>query len=337
MNEKKEECERHLSREDSRKITKHSCRANHLPDEPKEQQRRPRDVEKKNHRDRKCSDNNLHSAQDHGKECDKFKSQVRDEDRDKGRDKDRQNLKDREMNREREKDMEIDSPRVMEKDKKKQRDKERERPKQGEESNKTVIRKSNIKVSAETEGWGKTAQPVSASENPVLSDMAPRRAYPGTLWFRRQKTYAGMTLAWRLLSAINPVPIIMDREKISEDEEGKIMDNILEELDAMLAEHYTWWQVNKEHAQALLEEHRSTNPNLDPLKAELAELELLTADELDKICAVKSNILKNEEKIQKLSMTIIIVSLAAERFGLEEKRALPYTMNIRVSKIQQLK
>ncbi|XP_053283090.1 TRAF3-interacting protein 1-like [Pleuronectes platessa] len=421
MNEKKEECERHLSREDSRKITKHSCRANHLPDEPKEQQRRPRDVEKKNHRDRKCSDNNLHSAQDHGKECDKFKSQVRDEDRDKGQDKDRQNLKDREMNREREKDMEIDSPRVMEKDKKKQRDKERERPKQGEESNKTVIRKSNIKVSAETEGWGKTAQPVSASENPgrkpllssaeglrqrctireqdesvsegfrdaqltqssvppengdtvvssVLSDMAPRRAYPGTLWFRRQKTYAGMTLTWRLLSAINPVPIIMDREKISEDEEGedkqffkeaavhppphapdikvnlsppcleskeqnwvseaalnreedavtrevewlhlsiqsvscsflplgKIMDNILEELDAMLAEHYTWWQVNKEHAQALLEEHRATNPNLDPLKAELAELEQLTADELDKICAVKSNILKNEEKIQKL-------------------------------------
>ena len=39
------------------------------------------------------------------------------------------------------------------------------------------------------------------------------------------------------------------------------------------------------------------------------------------------------------SMTAIMVSLAAERFGLEEKRAvkLPYTMNNRVSKIHQLR
>ncbi|XP_060923519.1 TRAF3-interacting protein 1-like [Limanda limanda] len=409
MNEKKEECEQ------SKKITKHSCKGNHLPDEPKEQQRRLRDVEKKHQRDRKCSDKHPPSAQDHGKECDKHKSQ------DQVRDKDRQNLKDREMDREREKDMEKDSSRVMEKDKKKQRDKERERPKQGEEGNKTVNRKSKAKVPAETEGWGKTAQPVPASENPgrkplpssaeglgqrckireqdesvregfrdaklpqssippkngdtvvslVQSDMAPSRACPETLRFKRQKTYPGMTLAGRLLSAINPVPIIMDREKLSEDEEGedkqffkeatvhppphapdikvdlspscpeskeqnlvseaalkkeedavtrevewlhssiqtvscsflplgKIMDNILEDTDAMLTEHHTWRQVNKEHAQALLEEHRATDPTLDPLKAELAELEQLTADELDKICAVKSNILKNEEKIQKL-------------------------------------
>ncbi|KAL7880375.1 hypothetical protein SRHO_G00026290 [Serrasalmus rhombeus] len=38
-------------------------------------------------------------------------------------------------------------------------------------------------------------------------------------------------------------------------------------------------------------------------------------------------------------MTTIIVSLAAERFGLEEKRAgnLPYTMNNRANKIHQLR
>ncbi|XP_047196222.1 TRAF3-interacting protein 1-like [Hippoglossus stenolepis] len=431
MNEKREECECHMSREESKKITKHSCRGNHLPDEPKEQQRRLRDVEKKHHRDRKCSDKHLHSVQDHGKECDKYKSQDQVRDKDRGRDKDRQNLKDRERDREREKDKErdkeqeksreIDSHRVMERDKKKQRDKERERPKEGEEGNKTVNRKSKAKVSAETEGWGKIAKPVPASENPgrkprpssaegqrqrckirgqdesvsegnrdaqltqssgplgnrdtvgslVPSDMAPSRACRETPRFKRQKNYPGMTSAGRLLSAINPVPIIMDREKLSEDEEvedkqfvkeaavhppphapdikvdlspscpeskeqnwvseaawkkeedavtrevewlhssiqtvscsflplGKIMDNILEDTDAMLAEHHTWQQVNKEHAQALLEEQRTTDPTLDPLKAELAELEQLTADELDKICAVKSNILKNEEKIQKL-------------------------------------
>ncbi|KAL7848072.1 hypothetical protein AOLI_G00227900 [Acnodon oligacanthus] len=39
------------------------------------------------------------------------------------------------------------------------------------------------------------------------------------------------------------------------------------------------------------------------------------------------------------NMTTIIISLAAERFGLEEKRAvnLPYTMNNRVNKIHQLR
>lgn len=38
-------------------------------------------------------------------------------------------------------------------------------------------------------------------------------------------------------------------------------------------------------------------------------------------------------------MTAIIISLAAERFGPEEKRAanLPYTMNNRANKIHQLR
>lgn len=37
-----------------------------------------------------------------------------------------------------------------------------------------------------------------------------------------------------------------------------------------------------------------------PLKTQLAELEQLIRDQQDRICAVKSNILKNEEKIQKM-------------------------------------
>lgn len=81
---------------------------------------------------------------------------------------------------------------------------------------------------------------------------------------------------------------------------GKIMDYIQEDMDAMKAELNTWRQENKEHAQALLQEQRATDRAVEPLKVELAELEQLIKDQQDKICAVRSNILKNEEKIQKM-------------------------------------
>ncbi|XP_022072487.2 TRAF3-interacting protein 1 isoform X1 [Acanthochromis polyacanthus] len=81
---------------------------------------------------------------------------------------------------------------------------------------------------------------------------------------------------------------------------GKIMDYIQEDMDAMQAELHTWRKENKEHAQALLQEQRATDHAVEPLKAELAELEQLIKDQQDKICAVRSNILKNEEKIQKM-------------------------------------
>uniref|UniRef100_A0A3P8SFS4 TRAF3-interacting protein 1 n=1 Tax=Amphiprion percula TaxID=161767 RepID=A0A3P8SFS4_AMPPE len=81
---------------------------------------------------------------------------------------------------------------------------------------------------------------------------------------------------------------------------GKIMDYIQEDMDAMQAELNTWRKENKEHAQALLQEQRATDHAVEPLKAELAELEQLIKDQQDKICAVRSNILKNEEKIQKM-------------------------------------
>lgn len=45
---------------------------------------------------------------------------------------------------------------------------------------------------------------------------------------------------------------------------------------------------------------RATDRAVEPLKVELAELEQLIKDQQDKICAVRSNILKNEEKIQKM-------------------------------------
>ncbi|XP_051565173.1 TRAF3-interacting protein 1-like isoform X2 [Myxocyprinus asiaticus] len=85
---------------------------------------------------------------------------------------------------------------------------------------------------------------------------------------------------------------------------GKIMDYIQEDMDSMQNELQTWRKENKENAQALQQEQRITDSVVEPLKTELAELEQLIKDQQDKICTVKSNILKNEEKIQKMVSSI---------------------------------
>lgn len=51
-----------------------------------------------------------------------------------------------------------------------------------------------------------------------------------------------------------------------------------------------------------------TDSAVEPLKAELSELEQQIRDQQDKICAVKANILKNEEKIQKMVHSINLSS-----------------------------
>ncbi|XP_037706009.1 TRAF3-interacting protein 1 isoform X3 [Choloepus didactylus] len=81
---------------------------------------------------------------------------------------------------------------------------------------------------------------------------------------------------------------------------GKIMDYIQEDVDAMQNELQRWHCENKQHAEALQEEQSITDRAVEPLQAELAELGQLITEQQDKICAVKANILKNEEKIQRM-------------------------------------
>lgn len=51
-----------------------------------------------------------------------------------------------------------------------------------------------------------------------------------------------------------------------------------------------------------------TDLAVEPLWAELAELEQQIRDQQDKICAVKANVLKNEEKIQKMVHSVTLSS-----------------------------
>nr|XP_040124050.1 TRAF3-interacting protein 1 isoform X8 [Ictidomys tridecemlineatus] len=89
---------------------------------------------------------------------------------------------------------------------------------------------------------------------------------------------------------------------------GKIMDYIQEDVDAMQNELQLWHTENKQHAEALQKEQSITDCAVEPLKVELAELEQMIKDQQDKICAVKANILKNEEKIQKMVYSINLTS-----------------------------
>ncbi|XP_059559725.1 TRAF3-interacting protein 1 isoform X5 [Myotis daubentonii] len=89
---------------------------------------------------------------------------------------------------------------------------------------------------------------------------------------------------------------------------GKIMDYLQEDADAMQNELQLWHQENQQHAEALQKEQSITDSAVEPLRVELAELEQLIKDQQDKICAVKANILKNEEKIQKMVYSINLSS-----------------------------
>ncbi|XP_077392297.1 TRAF3-interacting protein 1-like isoform X2 [Festucalex cinctus] len=80
---------------------------------------------------------------------------------------------------------------------------------------------------------------------------------------------------------------------------GKIIDYVQEDIDAMQAELQGWRKENKEHAQTLLQEQKVTEQAVEPLKAKLGELEQQMKDYQDKICAMRSNVLTNEENIQK--------------------------------------
>ncbi|XP_061463756.1 TRAF3-interacting protein 1 isoform X2 [Rhineura floridana] len=81
---------------------------------------------------------------------------------------------------------------------------------------------------------------------------------------------------------------------------GKIMDYIQEDVDAMKNELQMWQNENRQLEEALQKEQGITDSVVEPLKAELAELDQLIKDEQDKICAKMANVLKNNEKIEKM-------------------------------------
>lgn len=85
---------------------------------------------------------------------------------------------------------------------------------------------------------------------------------------------------------------------------GKVMDYVQEDVDAMHKELLSWKKENRELAQQLRREQSVTDSSVEPLRVQLGELEQTIADRLDLIAAVKHNIARNDEKIEKMLSTI---------------------------------
>ncbi|XP_030856357.1 TRAF3-interacting protein 1-like isoform X3 [Strongylocentrotus purpuratus] len=85
---------------------------------------------------------------------------------------------------------------------------------------------------------------------------------------------------------------------------GKIMDYLQEDVDSMQKELEMWQRENKEHGLAIKREQGITDSELEPLQAQLAQLDQSIEDQVDTIAAVKANILRNEEKIGKMVNSI---------------------------------
>ncbi|KAL8599770.1 hypothetical protein ACOMHN_040480 [Nucella lapillus] len=85
---------------------------------------------------------------------------------------------------------------------------------------------------------------------------------------------------------------------------GKIMDYVQEDMDSMQKELDRWRSENKEHALALRRERNVTDRAIEPLKAQLADLDRAITDQLDLIAASKSNIMRNDRRMEKMLQSI---------------------------------
>ncbi|XP_014669902.1 PREDICTED: TRAF3-interacting protein 1-like isoform X2 [Priapulus caudatus] len=81
---------------------------------------------------------------------------------------------------------------------------------------------------------------------------------------------------------------------------GKVMDYIQEDMDSMQKELDMWAEENKAHRLALKQEQSITETQVEPLKMQLVDLDGQINDILDRISGVKANIMRSDEKIQKM-------------------------------------
>nr|XP_058954775.1 TRAF3-interacting protein 1-like isoform X2 [Pocillopora verrucosa] len=89
---------------------------------------------------------------------------------------------------------------------------------------------------------------------------------------------------------------------------GKIMDYIQEDMDSMQKELDLWRRENKEHEIALRREESITQNEIAPLKSQLDELDTEITEMVDRISTVKCNILRNDEKVQKMLSSVSLTS-----------------------------
>ncbi|KAL5011034.1 hypothetical protein ScPMuIL_013339 [Solemya velum] len=161
------------------------------------------------------------------------------------------------------------------------------RPEVEDETDHGGLVKAILETKKELEGGSQRPQaPKTQIERPHISD-AQRRKQREHVQREIDKLRASIQTLTR---SANPL--------------GKIMDYVQEDLDSMQKEHEKWKEENKEHALALKREKMITDRAVEPMKAQLAEIDQAIKDQLDLIAAVKSNIIKNDQRIDKMLRSI---------------------------------
>jgi len=85
---------------------------------------------------------------------------------------------------------------------------------------------------------------------------------------------------------------------------AKLIDYSQEDMDAMTNELNIWKKENLQHNIQIKEDNSVTAASIEPLKVELEELDQAIADYRLKMATTKVNILKNDEKIQKMAIAV---------------------------------
>ncbi|XP_033728168.1 TRAF3-interacting protein 1-like isoform X3 [Pecten maximus] len=162
------------------------------------------------------------------------------------------------------------------------------RPEDSDEDDHGGLVKKILETKKELEGGSQQQQQIRKTEveRPTMSD-AQRRKQREMVQKEIDKLRGSIQTLTR---SANPL--------------GKIMDYVQEDLDSMQKELERWKAENKEHVLALKREKGITDKAIEPMKAQLGEVDQAIADQVDLIAAVKSNIIRNDQKIDKLLRSI---------------------------------
>ncbi|XP_032662825.1 TRAF3-interacting protein 1 [Odontomachus brunneus] len=81
---------------------------------------------------------------------------------------------------------------------------------------------------------------------------------------------------------------------------GKLLDYVQEDVEMMEKELSDWKSQYRQLSDELEREQKETEEMIEPMKETLKEIDSNMKTQLDKICQVKSQIIKNDQKIQRL-------------------------------------
>jgi TRAF3-interacting protein 1 len=86
---------------------------------------------------------------------------------------------------------------------------------------------------------------------------------------------------------------------------GRVMDYLQEDTDTMIQELERWRAENSSHRESLRREESITENELTPLKTQLEEVGLHVEEERENISSLKATIIRQDESIRQLMMSII--------------------------------